>query len=212
MAARDQASPGDRLRARYQAARAEGGLQPDPAQLHVIERLAALADALTGYAPAAPRRAWLDRLRARAGRPEPPRGLYIHGPVGRGKSMLMDLFFAMAPARAKRRVHFHAFMLEVHGRLDRERRQAGAGQDPLAQLADALLERARLLCFDEFHVQNIADAMILGRLFEALLERGAVIVLTSNFAPDRLYEGGLNRDRFLPFIALLRSPARGDRP
>jgi cell division protein ZapE len=204
MAADDETTPGDRLRARYQAAHAEGGLHPDPAQRHVVERLAALADALVDYAPAAPRTAWLGRLRERAGRrPEPPRGRYIHGPVGRGKSMLMDLFFALAPVADKRRVHFHAFMLEVHARLNEERRQAGPHQDPLARLADALVERAWLLCFDEFHVQNIADAMILGRLFEALLERGTVVVLTSNFAPDRLYEDGLNRDRFLPFIALL---------
>jgi cell division protein ZapE len=205
MAADDETTPGDRLRARYREARAEGRLRPDPAQLHVVERLAALADALLDYSPPAPRPAWLDRMRARGGRrPAPPRGQYIHGPVGRGKSMLMDLFFAVAPVLAKRRVHFHAFMLEVHARLNEERRQAGPRQDPLARLADALIERAWLLCFDEFHVQNIADAMILGRLFEALLERGTVVVLTSNFAPDRLYEGGLNRARFLPFVALLK--------
>jgi len=204
MAADDETTPGDRLRACYRAARDAGGLCPDPAQLHVVERLAALADALIDYVPAAPQPAWLDRLRPRRGRrSEPPRGQYICGPVGRGKSMLMDLFFAVAPATAKRRVHFHAFMLEVHARLNEERRRTSPRQDPLARLADALVERAWLLCFDEFHVQNIADAMILGRLFEALLERGTVIVVTSNFAPDRLYEGGLNRDRFLPFIALL---------
>ena len=196
-----QTTPGDRLRARYRAARAAGGLEPDPGQRRVIDRLAALADALLDYAPPAPRPGWLDRLRAR---PEPPRGLYIHGPVGRGKSMLMDLFFAIAPVAARRRVHFHAFMLEVHARLDDARRRAGPRQDPLARVSDGLVEQAWLLCFDEFHVQNIADAMILGRLFEALLERGTVVVLTSNFPPDRLYQGGLNRDRFLPFIALLK--------
>jgi cell division protein ZapE len=202
----DQTTPGERLRARYRAARADGGLHPDPAQLQVVERLAALADALLDHAPPAPRSGWLKRLRAGGNRrPGPPRGQYIHGPVGRGKSMLMDLFFAFAPVPAKRRVHFHAFMLEAHARLDQERRTTGPRQDPLARLADSLVAQAWLLCFDEFHVQNIADAMILGRLFEALLERGTVVVLTSNFAPDRLYEGGLNRDRFLPFIALLEA-------
>ena len=125
----DQTTPGERLRARYQAARAEGGLHPDPAQLDVVERLAVLADALLDYLPPAPRPGWLDRLRARRRpQPEPPRGRYIHGPVGRGKSMLMDLFFAIAPVAAKRRVHFHAFMLEVHARLDEERRRAGPGR------------------------------------------------------------------------------------
>jgi cell division protein ZapE len=204
MATDHKMTPGDQLRARYQVGRDGGNLRPDPAQLHVVERLAALADALVDYAPAVPQSAWLDRLRSRVGRrSEPPRGHYIHGPVGRGKSMLMDLFFAVAPTEAKRRVHFHAFMLEVHARLNEERRRAGPRQDPLARLADALVEHASLLCFDEFHVQNIAGAMILGRLFEALLERGTVVVLTSNFPPDRLYRGGLNRDRFLPFIALL---------
>jgi cell division protein ZapE len=206
MAAGDQTTPGDRLRARYRAAHAPGGLQSDAAQALVVERLAALADALVGYTPAVLRPAWLDRLRGRAGRgSEPPRGCYIHGPVGRGKSMLMDLFFEVVPVTAKRRVHFHAFMLEVHARLNEQRLRAGPRQDPLAPLADALVEHAWLLCFDEFQVQNIADAMILGRLFEALLERGAVVVLTSNLAPRRLYEGGLNRDRFLPFIALLEA-------
>ena len=199
----DQASAGDRVRARYQAERARGGLQPDPVQAGVVERLAGLADALVGYAPVAPGAGWLDRLRARGRRPEPPRGLYLHGPVGRGKSMLMDLFFDAVTVDAKRRVHFHAFMLEVHARLNEQRRSA-TGREPLAVLADDLIEQARLLCFDEFHVQNIADAMILGRLFQALFERGMVVVATSNFAPERLYEDGLNRDRFLPFIGLLQ--------
>ena len=195
---------GDRLRERYRALQAGNGLRADPAQAQVIEALAALADALAGYAPCAGRSSWLERLRGERRRAEPPRGLYLHGPVGRGKSMLMDLFFEAAPLAARRRVHFHAFMLEIHARLDRQRKRAGAAGDPLTPLADDLIRQARLLCFDEFHVQNIADAMILGRLFEALFARGMVVVATSNFAPERLYEDGLNRDRFLPFIALLQ--------
>jgi cell division protein ZapE len=192
------------LRARYDALQAAGTLRADPAQARVVEALAALADRLEGYAPGGARAGWLDRLRGRERPAEAPRGLYIHGPVGRGKSMLMELFFEAAPVALKRRVHFHAFMLEIHARLDRQRKRAGAGRDPLDPLADALVEQAWLLCFDEFHVQNIADAMILGRLFEALFARGMIVVATSNFAPERLYEDGLNRDRFVPFIALLQ--------
>jgi cell division protein ZapE len=204
-----EAGAGNRLRERYRDLLAAGTLRADPAQAEVVARLAELADALAAYPPAAPRAGWLDRLRGRSARRlAPPRGLYLHGPVGRGKSLLMDLFFETAPVAARRRVHFHAFMLEVHARLDRQRKAAGDGADPLAPLADALLDEAWLLCFDEFHVQNIADAMILGRLFEALLARGMVVVATSNFAPERLYEDGLNRDRFLPFIALLRERLR----
>jgi cell division protein ZapE len=121
--------------------------------------------------------------------------------------MLMDLFFASAPIQPKRRVHFHAFMQEVHQRLGTLRRRADqrSQDDVISTLARDMAGAARLLCFDEFHVQNIADAMILGRLFDHLFEAGVIIVATSNFAPDRLYENGLNRDRFLPFIERLKT-------
>jgi cell division protein ZapE len=195
--------------AAYQARLAEGVLSDDPAQHQAIEQLETLRRALRAYRPPPPmgrRRA--PGLLARLGlgkKPviEPPRGLYLHGPVGRGKSMLMDLFFDTAPVEAKRRVHFHEFMLEIQARLAERRRQHGAEREPLGPLAAEVAAEAWLLCFDEFQVHDIADAMILGRLFEALLDQGVVVVATSNLAPDQLYEGGLNRDRVLPFIRLL---------
>ena len=189
----------------YAARVARGELVPDPAQRCAAQRLQQLADELE-RSPAhatASGVSFLSRLfGTREAAPPPVRGLYIWGGVGRGKSMLMDLFFEQAPIEAKRRVHFHEFMLEVQRRLH-FMRENGGGEDPLIALAVEIARELRLLCFDEFHVVDIADAMILGRLFTGLFDGGVVVVATSNWQPGRLYEDGLNRDRFLPFIELL---------
>jgi cell division protein ZapE len=134
------------------------------------------------------------------GRRPPPKGLYLHGGVGRGKSMLMDAFYANLPYQRKRRVHFHHFMHEVHQQMALIKH----GEDPLVVVAASFAKRVRVLCLDEFHVNDIADAMILGRLLEELFARGLVLVTTSNYAPDELWRDGLQRERFLPAIALLK--------
>jgi len=193
------------VESRYRALVADGRLEADPAQVELVERLDALAARLAGYKPGR-RGGALSRLFG-AKAEEAPRGLYLHGAVGRGKTMLMDLFFDAAPLAAKRRVHFHAFMAEVHARIHRWRRLSKVGEvsgdDPIAPVAAAFAAEAALLCFDEFGVRDIADAMILGRLFAALFAAGVVMVATSNVAPQELYKDGLNRALFLPFVRLI---------
>jgi cell division protein ZapE len=179
--------------AAYRERIAAGDLAPDPNQARVAEKLDALAADLAGWQP----EAWFNKGAT-------PRGLYIWGPVGRGKSMLLDVFFEAAPVKKKRRVHFHEFMLARHAFL-REARARGAANDQLiAEAAKHVASEARLLCFDEIQVTDIADAMILGRLFERLFEEDVVIVATSNRHPDDLYKNGLNRQLFTPFIDLIK--------
>ena len=181
---------------RYEALIVKGELRPDAEQLRAAQRLDALAEALQ----AVPKRgSLLWRLAGKA--PVPPRGVYLWGGVGRGKSMLMDLFYDCVKIQRKRRVHFHEFMLDVHARL-REARQSEAG-NPILPVAEALVGEARLLAFDEMVINNSADAMIVSRLFTAMMERGLTVVATSNRAPKDLYKDGLNREHFLPFIALI---------
>ncbi len=189
----------------YRARRGTGTLKADPAQELAAEKLESLWHALKGYRPATGQTGW----RARFGltrRPDPaPQGLYIYGDVGRGKSMLMDLFFETAPVEEKVRVHFHAFMLKVHERMHAIRQEGRAkGGDEVVEVAKEIAAQGWLLCFDEFHVTDITNAMILGRLFTALFDMGVVVVATSNWPPDDLYKDGLNRQLFLPFIALLK--------
>jgi cell division protein ZapE len=194
----------------YRAKLASGELATDPAQALVAERLQGLWTKLRGYDPE-PRRpatGFLTRFlrhKPAEGAPEDrPNGLYLAGEVGRGKSMLMDLFFAAAQVPRKRRVHFHRFMQEAHGRIHAWGRAHPDGADPIPPLADAIAAEAALLCFDEFQVNDVADALLLGRLFQALFERAVVVVATSNTLPDDLFKGQPGRDAFLPFIALLK--------
>lgn len=203
---------------KYRALLAEGALGSDMAQAMAVEKLEGLHKALATYLPADGQSGWLARFgfSARTQRRlqwspgdcesnEFKQGLYIYGEVGRGKSMLMDLFFSSAPVTAKQRVHFHQFMRDVHDRIhawrqDNSRRE----KDPIPDLARHIAGQAWLLCFDELQVSDIADAMILGRLFQELLALGVVMVITSNRAPGDLYKDGLQRERFLPFIAIIK--------
>jgi cell division protein ZapE len=184
------------LAAAYGALLAKGAIAADPAQSQCVAKLGELSASLDRW------RRRRNGLAGLFGRAEPsPRGLYIFGRVGRGKTMLMDLFFETVPFRRKRRAHFHEFMADVHDRLA-VARQSVPG-DPIAHVAEAIAAKTGLLCFDELHVTDIADAMILGRLFKALMEAQIVVVATSNMPPRELYRNGLNRQLFVPFIELI---------
>ena len=186
----------------YETRLADGKIEPDAAQLEVIQRLDDLENRLENRG----KKGWFSK-------PARVEGLYIWGGVGRGKSMLMDLFFETVDVETKRRVHFHDFMQETHAFINQwkkmsasERKSTGWGKndDPIPPAATKIAEEAELLCFDEFQVTDIADAVLLGRLFEHLLEKHIVVVATSNRHPDELYKNGLNRQRFVPFIHLLK--------
>ncbi|KQP50759.1 ATPase [Methylobacterium sp. Leaf111] len=192
---------------RYEALVRTAAIERDPAQIHLVRALDRLVLELGRRKRARKGSAlgWLFGRRDDAA--TTPKGVYIWGSVGRGKTMLMDLFHEAAP-EPKRRVHFHGFLADAHERIHAHRQALKAGtakgDDPIPVVADALADEATLLCFDEFTVTDIADAMILGRLFGALFKRGVTVVATSNVEPDRLYEGGLNRALFLPFVAELQ--------
>jgi len=212
-------TPPASFRAHYQAHVSSGAIEPDAAQAEAAEAFAGLEQQLASYKPLR-KQSLLGRLFADKDE-APPRGLYVHGDVGRGKTMLMDMFFQQSLVVHKRRAHFHEFMAEVHERIYGFRQNIARGEiadgDVIALTAASIFEQAWLLCFDEFHVTDIADAMILGRLFSKLFELGTVVVATSNVAPEDLYKGGLNRSLFVPFIAqiadhmdVLRLDARTD--
>ena len=179
----------------YQRSLATRGFVSDAAQWRAVERLQRLYDEWTTY-KARRNTAWKRMLV----KPELPRGVYLWGGVGRGKSFLMDSFYRCVPLVRKRRVHFHHFMREIH----RELNDVKGTEDPIGEVASRTAKRYRLICFDEFHVSDIADAMILGRFLDQVMERGVVFCMTSNYSPDQLYPNGLQRERFLPTIDLIK--------
>jgi cell division protein ZapE len=209
------------FRDHYSALVASGAIEADPAQALAVDAFTALDERLAAYTPPRKPRFLGKFFKNDRKKEAPPNGLYIHGEVGRGKTMLMDMFFQQTQVAHKRRAHFHEFMADVHERIYAFRQNIARGEmadaDVIHLTATSIFEEAWLLCFDEFHVTDIADAMILGRLFSHLFDLGTVVVATSNVAPEDLYKGGLNRALFLPFIAqieahmdVLRLDARTD--
>lgn len=192
---------------KYRLLLSEGEITPDAIQALAVEKLSSLHHALKGYTPSKGAAGWLERFGlTRRPKMAPPKGLYLYGSVGRGKSMLMDLFYECLETPFKKRIHFHEFMNDVHDRLHlwRKNPKNASKTDPLPDIAKDLASEEHILCFDEFHVTDITDAMILSKLFTNLFDQGVIVVATSNWAPNLLYKDGLQRELFLPFIDLLQ--------